>query len=192
MHALDPYLISVIVSGLNRSLPELHLEIETITGRGIFPEVKFISRGQQEITDLERMVAALLDKNLLPLRQKMDNIGISADAIAQEVATLTRKGVNMTKIEFNAPVQNVVAHNEGVVNIQAITVPTTRILEAVEAVQVKSSLGRIAKTEAVKELTKLAAGEVKDLTSEVISWLGSIASDLPNDVSEAISKMMGS
>lgn len=192
MHALDPYVISVIVSGLNISLPDLHLEIEAITGRGIYPEVKFISRGQQEVVDLERMVTEMLDKNLTPLRQKMDSIGTSTDAIAQEVAQLALRGMSMTKFEFNAPVQNVVAHNEGVVNIQAITVPPSKILEAVEAVEVKDGLGQIAKAEAVKELTKLAAGEVKGLTSNVVSWIGSVASELPNDVAEAVSKLLGS
>ncbi|GGF02377.1 pentapeptide repeat-containing protein [Pseudoalteromonas gelatinilytica] len=47
MHALDPYLISVIVSGLNKSNEDLHLQIDEIKGEGLYPQIEFSNRGRK-------------------------------------------------------------------------------------------------------------------------------------------------
>lgn len=121
MHALDPYLISIIVNGLNENIHNLHLQIDKIIGKGFTPQISFSSRGIHDISYVEDTVTSILDDNLNTIRGLIGGIERSIDPSIDKIISKVIKEVAMPKVEFNGSVQNVITDNHGIINIQSIS-----------------------------------------------------------------------
>lgn len=193
MHALDPYLISTIVNGLNENIQNLHLQIDEIKGKGFTPQVCFSSRGAHDITSVEEVVTSVLDDNLSTIRDLIGNIENSINPSINKIVSNVLKEVAMPKIEFNAPVQNVITDNHGTINIQSIsTSDINKLTKEIDKVKTKTSISENIKNETKKELIKLAAGEIKEISKQGIDWLKGNIGELTSSASVVASALIGS
>ncbi|GGF02367.1 hypothetical protein GCM10008027_29100 [Pseudoalteromonas gelatinilytica] len=133
-----------------------------------------------------------MDEKLQEIRELIANIENLFDPAVAAIIDKVMGNTSMTKLEFNAPVQNVITDNKGTVNIQTVSVAELKqIIDSLSNIKPQSKFSEVAKNTATQELSKLMANEVKGLTTETISWLKSVSSDLPAEIARNINSWLG-
>jgi len=77
MHALDPYLMSLIVSSLNKTIEGLHLDIDEIKARGLAPQVVLSIKSEHDVNEIEMVINKVFDDKLAILNKKFARIELS-------------------------------------------------------------------------------------------------------------------
>jgi uncharacterized protein YjbI with pentapeptide repeats len=191
MQALDPYIITLLVSALNDGIDKVALHLDQITGKGLTPIVEFSIRGTANITDIERIIKTTLDNHLDEMRSTLNEISISQSSLPSAInfsILNTMKEINMTKLEFKGPVQNVIADNHGTIKIQNMSqTQLSSIIKEIDQISEKNTSDSEYKLALKKELGKITAGEIKNLSQQSIKWLseraGIISEKLLNIIS---------
>lgn len=110
MHALDPYLMSLIVSSLNKTIDHLYLDIDEIKARGLAPQVVLSVKSEQhDVNEIEMIVNKVFDDKLATLHKKFAKIELSMtnailplieETIQESVKELPKINTKFTQISL--------------------------------------------------------------------------------------------
>ena len=194
MHALDPYLISLIVSGLNKTIKGLHLDIDEMKARGLTPQVILSVKSEHDVLEIEHIVKEMFDNNIAKLHQKFASIEESMThkilPVIENTLKNSIKEFPMNKLEFNGPVGTVIAENHGTVNIQNMTnSEIMQIKDEIEKKKVTKTFTQKMKDSMLSELSKAALGEVSEISKNTIEWIKENASEFTVSVSDFLDKV---
>jgi uncharacterized protein YjbI with pentapeptide repeats len=194
MHALDPYLISLIISSLNKTIKGLHLDIDEIKARGLTPQVVLSVKSEHSTLEIEQIVKNMFDDNLAILHKQFANIELAMTnnilpAIENSIKN-TMKEFPMNKLEFNAPVGTVIAENNGTINIQSITKSEIiQIKDEIERIKTTKTFTQKMKDNMLSELSKAIIGEVSEISQNTLEWIKENASDFTISISDFLNKI---
>ena len=192
MHALDPYLISLIIQGLNESVDSLHLRVEEFRGRGLYPQIKISAMGSESIEVVEDRVTSLLDFGLREIRSTIENSEAQIELVVKEALLNVTRGLTVSNFNFHAPVQTVIGENYGKIILNSSErQELNNLVSEVKNVEDNNKLTTIAKETAVKELTKILAGETEKVASTTADWLREVFGDQLNTLSESVKAVLG-
>jgi len=102
MHALDPYLMSLIVSSLNKTIEGLHLDIDEIKARGLAPQVVLSVKSEHDVTEIEMVINKVFDDKLAILNEKFARIESSmTDSILPLIENSIEESVKKLPLSSN-------------------------------------------------------------------------------------------
>ncbi|MCP4974847.1 MAG: hypothetical protein GY931_01680 [Maribacter sp.] len=103
-----------------------------------------------------------------------------------------KSGEKSTTMFFYAPVSSVVSDNSGVINVQSVSSSTiNEIADQIDSIKPKNPKDEGLKGEVKKELKKLAAGEIRELSKDAIDWLKGNVAEFGPTLTPIVTSLLG-